>query len=211
MLHTVSIANSSRIGRALSQSLNIVCEMLNTQHREGHHMSKTLAYPRPSFEHVAKEVGNALVTSEGALKSRNELVAQMYAIGYLSRMSKKEINIRGRETSGVTPETWAGTKVALSRAHRAIAGEYGFREKLAERWAIRDFTLSLVKAYNLSAPPRKQVDVVIRIARLLAKLSSEQVQSALHEYVEIAHFMALRHNEISSTVAESWLELEKTA
>lgn len=161
----------------------------------------------PSFDAAAKQYGKSLVKRNDGQSSLNNDACQMYAIGYLSKMTKKEINQRGRSASGVTEETWKSGKVTFSKVHRAIAGEYGFGEKLALAWAARDFTVSLDKAYDLSGSPRKEVDLVVKVARLLASMSSAQVQAVMVEYSEIAHSMALKYDDITVTVAESWKEL----
>lgn len=176
-------------------------------------MSVKLAHDnkRPSFDAAAKQFGHSLEQAVSLNGSLNNDAMQMYAIGFLSKMTKKEINAKGRDASGVTEQTWKSGKVTLSKCHRAIAGEYGLREKLALAWAVRDFTVSLDKAYDLSAAPRKDVDNVLKVARILANMSSEEQQAVIVELVNISFTLAQRYDEISAHVAETWSELEKTA
>lgn len=176
-------------------------------------MSVKLAHDnkRPSFDAAAKQFGHSLEQAVSLNGSLNNDAMQMYAIGFLSKMTKKEINAKGRDASGVTEQTWKSGKVTLSKCHRAIAGEYGFGDKLALAWAVRDFTVSLDKAYDLSAAPRKDVDNVLKVARILANMSSEEQQAVIAELVNISFTIAEKYNDVFAERNEVWQDLVKTA
>jgi hypothetical protein len=153
-----------------------------------------------TFKAAATEYAAALLKSEERNTVKAHAVMTLVAIGFLSKMTSKEINLRGREVSGATEDTWNAGKSEYSKAWRSIAGEYGAREVLAEMWARKDYTISLEKAYALSAGPAKTPDVIAVLAKKLSTLTSEQVQDVMLRYLEICETLAYSSNDIQALV-----------
>lgn len=163
-----------------------------------------------TFAVAAKAHGEASRKAGESEATVSETACQLVAIGFLSKMTKKEINLKGREASGVTQEDWDNGKGAFSKAWRSLddsPGKYGFGETLATQWASGDFSVALGKAYDLSAPPKKETDKVAAIAKAFANLTAQEQQAVLAEVTAIAHVQAIAHTNIMALVAERTAEL----
>lgn len=138
-----------------------------------------------TFAAVAREFAAAV--KEGAARelSRNHLGAQLVALGFLGGLSRKEINSEARESGQYDDTAWKVAKVALSRAWRAVGSDTGFGEKLARQWAAGDFTVSLVAAYEASAPEAKRPDNLTKVIKLMMTLSAEELEVALKRVEEL--------------------------
>jgi hypothetical protein len=117
-------------------------------------------------------------------ESQNQLAAQAVAIGYLARMSKTDINAEARKVGGYTDSQWSIVKVPLSQAWRAVGGECGFGDKLAEMWARGEFGVSLANAYAKSAPPKKVADRIAQAVKLLITLTEAEREEVLNKVDE---------------------------
>ena len=144
---------------------------------------------------AAKAYATAFLTSEGAATSRNNAGCQFVAIGYLAGMTLRELNSHAKDAGGYTEAQWNGARVTLSRAWRAVAGEFGLGETLATAWARGDFNVSLMAAYEASAPPRKVSDRVAKAVKLLSALTSE-------EYAEVIRRASEVRKEIDAAATE---------
>lgn len=163
-----------------------------------------------TFAVAAKAHGEASRKAGESDATVAQTACVLVAIGFLSKMTKKEINAKGQEISGVTPEDWAKGKGSFSKAFRSLddsPGRYGFGESLAVQWANSDFTVALEKAYLLSAPPKKETDKVAAMAKAFANLSAVDQQAVLAEVTAIAHLQAIAHVNIMALVAERQAEL----
>lgn len=162
----------------------------------------------PTFAQAAKDALAAAIANAKTDVSLACVIATLYAVGFLSKMTKKEINLRGQECSGATDAQWSLLKSYLSMAHRSIAGEYGFGEWLAVQWAKSDFTvLTLRDAYDKTGGPKVTPDVVESLARKLAQLSALDVQSVMTRYCEIAEVMAYAHNDVQAIISQNINEI----
>lgn len=161
-----------------------------------------------TFKAASKAVLAALTTFVKHDTSLAQAIASLYAIGFLNRMSRKDINAEGREACGATEEQWKVTGEYLSMAHRAIAGEYGFGEWLAQQWARNDFSvLTLRAAYDKTAAPKTIPDVVEQLAKKLAALSSQDQQTVLTRALEISETLAYARSGVESTIAANIAEV----
>lgn len=134
-----------------------------------------------SFVSAVKDMAQEAAKVAIGVDSLNVKAAKVVAIGYLARKSKKEINSEARKASGLTDAQWENVKPPLSYAWRAIGGEYGFGDKLAVMWAKGDFSISLMKAYAKSAPPKKETDKIAQAVKLLVQLSEEERDDVLNQ------------------------------
>lgn len=162
-----------------------------------------------TFTDAAKAFGAAL---ESSFKRHGQYRAQaciLVAIGFLSKMTKTQINENARKITGVTDEVWAHGKSEFSKAWSSLddsPGKYGAGEILAQMWANKDFTITLDKAYELSRGPRKVPDKVASLAKELATLTSAQVQDVLLRLYEIQEMQAYVHNEVQAVVVKGITE-----
>lgn len=138
-----------------------------------------------TFTEAAKGYAEAVRSAIGAGESRNQGACRVVAIGFLSGDRKGDINTNVRTEAGFTEAEWNVAKVALSRAWRAIAGEFGFGEELARQWARGDFHISLNAAYDASAGPTKRPDRVARAVKLLMSLTVEEVAEVIERVDEL--------------------------
>lgn len=134
-----------------------------------------------------------LASCETASKqvSQNKEACRAVAIGILSKMTKKQINTEAKSAlvekigQDAADTAWKSAKVPLSQAWRAIAGEYGFGEALAQKWAAGDFEVSLAAAYEASAGPRKDVDNVARAVKLLVNMTADDRENVATQVADI--------------------------
>lgn len=151
-----------------------------------------------SFAASVKEFAGEVVSASLRRKSLNQRAATVVAIGYLARMSKTDINKDTRKLGGFTDEQWSVAKPPLSYAWRAIAGEYGYGEKLAEMWAAGNFSVALMDAYAKSAPPKKQQDRIAQAVKLLSLLTEDE----LNEVLEKVESEKAKYEAIAGTQGE---------
>lgn len=152
----------------------------------------TLKLVSDTFAHAVTLFRAAVDASVEASVNKSQEACRTYAIGYLHGLTKSQINEQAAKLgfSGkdgkLLEDKWDVAKVILSMAHRSIAGQYGFGEKLAVKWANGDFSVTLRKAYAASAGPRKNVDKVKQAIKLLCSLSEaerDEVQQGVAEAI----------------------------
>lgn len=175
-------------------------------------MSDTLRLVTDTLTQAIVKFAASVEASQVTEVQKSQEACRTYAIGYLSGLTKSQINetvakhgftVKGK----VTEATWNVAKVLLSQAHRSIAGEFGFGEKLATRWANGDFGITLRKAYAASAGPRKNVNKVAQAVKLLCSLS-EAERDAVAEGVRQA---IARYDAWAEGTVERFELLEKVA
>lgn len=156
-----------------------------------------------TFTAAAKDFGAALSKAFSTHGKYRQQACVLVAIGFLSKMTKTQINESARKITGVTDEVWNHGKSEFSKAWRSLddsPGKYGAGEILATMWANKDFTVTLDKAYELSGGPRKEVDKVESLAKQLATLNADDVQAIIRRYVEISEVQAYARQDIQALV-----------
>lgn len=149
----------------------------------------TLKLVTDTFKHAVIKLQAAVVAALATDENKSQEACRTYAIGYLAGMTKTQVyeqaaklgftDLQGHFTDG-----WDTAKGLLSQAHRSIAGEFGFGEKLAVMWANGDFSIKLYKAYAASAGPRKVQDKVKQAVKLLCSMGEAERQDVYSQVEE---------------------------